>query len=148
MSRLIRVEQTIAAPIQVVWDDIARLETHTEWMADAESITFLGDLREGAGTRMEVATRVGPLRTTDVMEFTVWEPPHRMAIRHVGLVTGAGEFTLTEIDPATTRFSWHEELTFPWYFAGPIGEFFGAPILAAIWRRNLAALARRFSDQR
>lgn len=96
---------------------------------------------------MEVATRVGPLRTTDVMEFTVWEPPHRMAIRHVGLVTGVGEFTLTEIDPSATRFAWHEELAFPWYFAGPIGELFGAPILRAIWKRNLTALAGRFSDQ-
>ncbi len=138
------VEQVIAAPIRAVWDDIARLETHTEWMADAERIRFLTDRRAGAGTRMEVLTRIGPFQTTDVMEFVAWEPPHRMAIRHEGLVTGTGEFVLSEIDEATTRFRWSERLTFPAYFGGALGARVGARILAAVWRRNLRRLASRF----
>ncbi len=93
---------------------------------------------------MEVLTRFGPLRTNDVMEFTAWEPPHRMAIRHEGLVTGTGEFVLTAVDDATTRFSWAEELTFPVYFGGGLGARVGARILAAVWRRNLRRLAARF----
>ncbi len=144
MSREILVERVIAAPIETVWEDIARLETHTEWMADAESITFLTEQTAGEGTRMEVETRVGPLRTKDIMEFVEWEPPTRMAIRHQGLVTGVGEFTLTPED-GSTRFAWREELRFPWYFGGPVGELFAAPILKAIWRRNLDGLARRHS---
>ena len=130
--------------MHVVWDDIARLETHSEWMAEAEKITFLGDQTSGAGTRIEVATQVGPLRTKDVMEFVSWEPPHRMAIRRTGVVTGFGEFTLTEVGDATTRFAWHEVLAFPWYFGGAIGAWLAAPVLKRIWRSNLDELANRF----
>jgi hypothetical protein len=139
----IRVEQPISAPPQSVWDDIADVGSHVEWMADAESITFLGDRREGAGTRMEVLTRVGPFSLTDVMEFTAWEPPTRMAVRHQGLVTGEGAFHLASADGGT-RFVWDEELTFPWWLGGPVTAFLAAPVLRAIWKRNLKRLAARF----
>jgi len=144
MARTITVFVTIAAPIDAVWADLAHLESHVEWMADAESITFITPETSGVGTTMEVETRVGPLRLNDVMEFTGWDPPHRMAIRHQGLVTGVGEFVLTDIGGNTTRFMWTEALTFPWYLGGPITEFFAAPVLSAIWKRNLARLAARF----
>jgi carbon monoxide dehydrogenase subunit G len=144
MARNITVFVTIGAPIDTVWADLADLASHVEWMADAESITFVTPQTSGVGTTMEVETRVGPLRLNDIMEFTGWDPPHRMAIRHQGLVTGVGEFVLTDIGGDTTRFMWTEALTFPWYLGGPITEFFAAPVLSAIWKRNLARLAARF----
>ena len=140
----IAITTTINAPVAVVWDDIAELGSHVEWMADAESIDFLTESHQGVGTRMEVLTKVGPLSTRDVMEFTAWDPPTRMAIRHDGLVSGTGEFVLTPIDDATTEFAWREELEFPVWFGGPVGAFFAKPILRAIWRRNLKRLAARF----
>ena len=143
MGSRIRVEQHIAAARDVVWDDIADIGSHAEWMADAESITFLTEHRHGAGTRMEVLTKVGPFSLTDVMEFTSWEAPERMAVRHQGLVTGEGAFLLTE-DGDGTRFVWDEELAFPWWLGGPITAFFAAPVLRAIWRGNLKRLAGRF----
>ena len=144
VSRSIHLETAIAAPVHVVWGDIARLETHNGWMAEVGKITFLGDQTSGAGTRIAVETRVGPLRTKDVIEFVSWEPPHRMAIRHTGMVTGLGEFTLTEVGDATTRFAWHEVLAFPWYFGGPIDAWLATPVLKRIWRSNLDELASRF----
>lgn len=140
----IEVSVEVPAPRAEVWADIARLETHVEWMADAERIDFLTDSRSGAGTRMEVLTRVGPLSTTDVMEFTAWEPPHRMAIRHEGLVSGTGEIVLTETSADRTLVTWSEELDFPLRFGGALGEIVAKPVLAAIWRRNLRRLASRF----
>ena len=142
-----RIETTVevAAPVADVWADIARLETHVEWMADAERIDFLTEHHSGEGTRMEVLTRVGPLSTKDVMEFIAWEPPHRMAIRHQGLVAGTGEIVLTETGPDRTRVTWREELDFPLRFGGPVGEVIAAPILRAIWNRNLKRLAARFA---
>jgi hypothetical protein len=139
----IRVEQIIPAPLQAVWDDIAVLSSHVEWMADAESMTFLSEQDSGAGTRAEVLTKVGPFSTTDVMEFTEWVPPTRMAIKHQGLVTGEGAFTLYE-NGDQTRFVWEEELTFPAYLGGPITAAAATPVLKAIWRRNLRRLAERF----
>ncbi len=144
MARDITVFVTIPAPVDDVWADLSHLETHVEWMTDAAAITFTTPQTSGIGTTMEVETRVGPLRLNDVMEFTEWDPPHRMAIRHRGLVTGVGEFVLTDIGGDTTRFMWTEELSFPWYLGGPITEFFAAPVLTAIWNRNLARLAARF----
>lgn len=143
MAARIRIEKRITAPIQIVWDDVADIATHVEWMADAESIEFLTEQRSGAGTKMEVITKVGPLKTTDVMEFTEWEPPHRMAIRHRGLVKGEGAFTLESMGDAT-RFVWAETLTFPWYLGGAFTAFFAAPVLKLIWKRNLTRLAARF----
>jgi uncharacterized protein YndB with AHSA1/START domain len=145
VSRAIQVEVTIPAPPQTVWDDLADLASHVEWMADAESIEFLTDQQEGSGTRMRVATKVGPFRTSDLMEFTAWEPPHRMAIRHQGLVTGEGEFLLAP-QGSGTRFTWRETLTFPWYLGGPVTALGAAPVLRWIWRRNLERLVERFAS--
>ena len=145
MARIIETSIEIAAPPPVVWEDLARLESHVEWMADAERIDFLTPERAGVGTRMEVLTRVGPLRTADVMEFTEWEPPHRMAIRHDGLVSGTGEFVLSSLGSDRTLFTWREQLTFPARFGGRMGATLAGPILKAVWRRNLKRLAARFA---
>ena len=139
----IEVSVEIQAPLEAVWAAAADLGSHTEWMADAESITFITARQRGLGTRMEVATRIGPLRTKDVMEVTEWEDRRRIGVRHTGLVTGQGAFELEEIDPATTRFTWRERLTFPWYLGGPLIARVAAPVLGAVWKRNLKRLKSR-----
>ena len=125
---------------------MARVEDHVLWMTDARSIEFLGTLRRGVGTRIEVETRIGPLRTTDIMEFTEWVEPSAMGVSHQGLFTGTGRFTL-EPEPPGTRFTWTERLRFPWYLGGPAGAWVARPLLAWIWRRNLRSLAGRFSGR-
>ncbi len=140
----IRVSIEIPRPPQVVWDDVARLETHVEWMADAESIEFEGEARSGEGTVMRVLTKVGPLRTTDIIRVVRWDPPTAIAVQHEGLVTGEGEFTLVPT-PAGTRFVWSETLEMPLYLGGAVGAFFAKPVLQWVWRRNLKRLAARFT---
>ena len=144
MAIEIDVGITVAAPVEAVWDYLSQIDRHVEWMADAESIVFLTDQTHGVGTRMSVATAVGPLRTTDIMEFTEWDPPHRMAVRHEGLVTGEGAFTL-EPHGEGTWFAWNERLTFPARLGGDVTGFFAKPVLIAVWRRNLRRLGDRFS---
>jgi len=142
----LEVSRVIAAPAARIWDDLSRLETHVEWMAEAADLTFLGEQRTGAGTRIAVVTKLGPFRLTDVMEFVAWEPPRRMAVRHTGLVTGSGEFLLDEAADGSTRFTWRERLRFPWYLGGPPGAVVGARVLTVVWRGNLRRLARRFTS--
>jgi carbon monoxide dehydrogenase subunit G len=137
---IVKASVVINAPLEEVWAAAADLQSHVEWMADAESITFLTARNRGPGTRMEVATRVGPFRTNDIMEVVEWEDRRRIGVRHTGLVTGTGAFELATVDPATTSFTWRERLTFPWYLGGPLTALFAAPVLAAIWRRNLQRL--------
>jgi hypothetical protein len=138
------VSTTIGQPVAVVWDDVKDLASHVEWMADAVAIRFVTEETSGVGTRFECDTKVGPLRTTDVMEITDWADGRRIGVRHQGLITGVGAFTLTPLDETRTEFRWEETLVFPWWLGGPLGSLAARPVLRAIWRRNLNRLRGRF----
>jgi carbon monoxide dehydrogenase subunit G len=139
----IKVSTVIDAPPAHVWRAIEDISSHVEWMADAEEIRFTSPTTSGVGTTFDCATRVGPLRLTDHMRITEWQPDAVMGVRHVGAVTGEGRFTLQSVGVARTQFTWEEQLRFPWWFAGPVGALVASPLLRAIWRRNLAALKAR-----
>lgn len=134
-----RVSTVIAARPQDVWPHLADLGSHVAWMADAEAIRFTTPQRRGVGTTFECDTKVGPLRLTDRMEVTEWEEGRLIGVRHRGLVRGSGRFTIERLDRGErTRFTWEEKLAFPWRLA--------APVLGAIWRRNLARLKERIES--
>ena len=125
----------------VIWDDLADIGSHVEWMADAESITFTSEARAGVGTAFDCLTRVGPIRLTDRMEITEWQPGEAMGVRHVGMVSGTGRFLLRpRPDGAGTLVTWDEELALPWWLGGPAA----ALVLRLIWHRNLRRLRDRF----
>lgn len=139
----IRVSVDIAAPVQKVWDIVEPVERHIDWMADAVAIRFQTEQTRGTGTTFFCDTKVGPIKLVDVMTITAWEPGKVMGVKHTGVVTGTGEFTLEAIDATHTRFTWTESLTFPWWLGGPIGAFVGGQIvMKAIWRRNLRELKK------
>lgn len=146
MSR-IKVSTIIDRAPTEVWSDIRHIDTHVTWMAEAIGITFLSDQREGIGTRFECKTRVGPIRLTDVMEITCWDEGEQMGVRHVGLITGSGDLTLSPAGEGATRFTWEEELSFPWWLGGPLGEQFGRPVLHLIWSGNLRRLKARIEGK-
>ncbi len=134
-----KVTTTIEAAPQAVWPHLAALDTHVEWMADAEAIRFTSAQRTGVGTSFECDTRVGPFRLTDRMEVTEWEEGRLIGVRHHGVVPGSGRFTLERVERGEqTRFTWEEHLAFPWALA--------TPILSAIWRRNLNRLKQRIES--
>jgi Polyketide cyclase / dehydrase and lipid transport len=130
-----------------VWEYLGRIASHVEWMADAEAIRFQTAQREGVGTAFETDTKVGPFRLKDQMVITEWEPGRVMGIRHTGVVTGTGRFTLEEIPdvPSGTRFTWEEDLHFPPWLGGAVGGRAGAPVLKWIWQRNLDNLRLHFA---
>lgn len=137
------------APVERVWQIVEPVERHVDWMHDAVAIRFEDEQTRGVGTRFLCDTKVGPIRLVDRMEITEWRPNEAMGVRHVGLVTGTGVFTLTPIDLGRrTRFTWSEELVFPWWLGGPLGALIGGKVvLGAIWRRNLRALDRIVDGQ-
>lgn len=142
-DRAVVVSTVIEASPADVWADVRDISSHVTWMQDAAEIRFLTEQTEGPDTRFECDTEIGPFSLTDVMEITSWEPERRMGVRHVGLVEGTGEFTLRELDPGRTEFRWEEDLTFPWYLAGPLGALVSRPALRAVWQRNLTRLKER-----
>ena len=132
-----------ATPAQV-WAVVEPVERHIDWMHDAVAIRFTSEQTRGTGTTFLCDTKVGPIKLVDAMEITAWEPEQRMGVRHTGIVTGEGEFTLTPIDLGRrTRFTWTESLKFPWYLGARLGERIGGQVvMKAIWRRNLKNLDR------
>lgn len=140
----ISVSIEIDATPQRVWEVVEPVERHVDWMHDAVAIRFETDQTRGVGTRFLCDTKVGPIELVDKMEITEWRPGEAMGVRHTGVVTGTGMFTLTPIDLGRrTRFTWAEELIFPWWLGGPIGAWIGGKlVMGAIWRRNLRGLAR------
>ena len=138
----IRVAVEIDAPPDEVWDVVEPIERHVDWMADAVAIRFTGASTRGVGTTFECDTKVGPITLTDLMTVTEWEPGRRMGVEHTGIVTGTGVFELEPIDlDRRTRFTWTEELRFPWYLGGRVGELVGGrAVMKQIWKRNLRRL--------
>ena len=143
----IKIEVRIRAPLQLVWEMVADVRTHTEWMVDAESITVTSDCSSGVGTTFDCVTKIGPFRTIDHMEITEWIEERVMGVAHRGLVSGSGRFTLQEAGPSDTNFSWEETLTFPWWIGGRLTSIGSTPVLKAIWRGNLRRLSRLVEDR-
>ena len=134
----------LPASPEKVWDIVEPIERHVDWMADAVAIRFEGSQTRGVGTKFLCDTKVGPITLTDKMEITEWSPRQAMGVRHVGVVTGTGTFTLTPLDGGrSTRFEWSEDLRFPWWIGGRLGEIIGGKlVMGAIWRRNLKQLKK------
>jgi hypothetical protein len=137
----------IEAPPDGVWEELRDVASHVTWMADAESITFVGEQREGVGTRFDCVTRVGPLRLVDRMVVTECVPGRVLGVRHEGLVTGEGRFVLTTGPGGATEVTWSESLVFPRRLGGRVGARVGGVVLRAIWAGNLARLQHRVERQ-
>lgn len=135
----------IDRPLFDVWSEVSTLENHAVWMADVASISFECDQTSGVGTVMNVLTRVGPFATMDVIVVEEWNEEHSIVVSHRGLVSGHGVFLL-EARGGTTRFTWKESLTFPWYLGGPVTAWLGRPVLARIWRSNLRRFAATLDE--
>jgi hypothetical protein len=149
----VTVSIDIDATPQRVWDVIEPIERHVDWMADAVAIRFETEQTRGVGTTFLCDTKIGPIRLTDAMEITEWIPAvdagdgavaqdGAMGVKHTGIVTGSG---ILHVEPLSggqrTRFTWKEDLDFPWFFGGRLGEIIGGKlILGPIWRRNLRKL--------
>jgi len=138
----VAVAVEIDATPERVWEVVEPIEQHVEWMRDAVAIRFVGEQTRGVGTRFDCDTEVGPFHLVDHMEITEWVPYERIAVRHSGVVSGSGAFVIEPIDLGRrTRFSWTEELAFPWWLGGRLGELIGGSlVMKQIWRRNLHAL--------
>lgn len=139
---MIEVSIDIDASVERVWQVVEPIERHVDWMADAVAIRFKTEQTRGVGTEFFCDTKVGPIKLVDEMTITEWAPNAVMGVRHTGIVTGTGVFTLVALDNNShTRFTWQEELTFPWYLGGPVGAIVGGQlVMKAIWRRNLKKL--------
>ena len=148
MSIQVSVSIRIKATSAETWAAIENIESHVEWMKDAKLIRFKTAQRTGTETEFVCVTKLGPFRVTDAMSVTEWKPGEAMAVCHRGVVEGSGRFSLLALAGNETQFSWDEQLTFPWWFGGPLGERLAHPIMARLWRGNLARLKSIIETER
>ena len=142
----IRVEIDLPATPNEVWNYLADVTKHSEWMIDAVRVEVTSKILEGPGLTFDCLTTVGPFRLRDRMKILEWEPGHVMGVQHSGIVTGFGQFTLVP-NTGGTRFCWDEAIQLPWHFGGKLGERVAKPILTGIWKRNLRGLRRRIIER-
>tara|TARA_B100001559_G_scaffold313531_1_gene312682 strand:+ start:1852 stop:2343 length:492 start_codon:yes stop_codon:yes gene_type:complete len=136
----ISVETIIEASLEEVWESVANIQSHVNWMDDAVSIDFIGDRQQGIGTTFDCETKIGPFKLTDRIEITEWVESKTIGVSHKGLVSGSGQFTLLQLDPIRTTFTWEESLVFPFWMGGPLRNPIGKKILESVWKQNLKNL--------
>ena len=135
MSKRIETSIIIDKPLDIVWQEVKVMENHVNWMEDAVKIDILSENNSGINTKMNVLTKVGPIKLTDIITVTEWKEKESIGVIHEGIVTGEGIFYLTELNESQTEFRWEETLKFPIYLGGVIGEFFGSYVLKYIWKK-------------
>ena len=97
MSKRIEVSTIIYKPIEVVWDEVKIMKNHVNWMQDAAKIDFISENEAGIDTKMNVLTKVGPIKLTDIITVTEWKEKESIGVIHEGIVTGEGIFYLTAV---------------------------------------------------
>jgi carbon monoxide dehydrogenase subunit G len=129
---------TISASVADVWKHLSDLSSHTRWMADAVTITWVTDATSGVGAVMDCKVPVGFLSITDRMRVTEWTVGESITVSHEGAVRGIGRFRIAAAN-GRTRLDWTEALIFPWWMGGPIGGWLSRPLLQRRFRIDLAA---------
>ena len=124
-----------------VWEVLADWERQAMWMPDVAWIRVIGPER-GQGAELEVRTKVlGVPLATDRARVTVWEPPRRLAIDHVGVVVGVGEWRLDPTEDGTL-FTWHERFRMPPPILGDVALLLYSPFQRLMLRRSIRNLTR------
>ena len=144
----IDVAVDIDLPPEQVWDYVKDISSHTEWMRDATAIRITSDSAIGAGTTFECDTKIGPFKLVDKMEITEWTDNELMGVRHEGIVSGWGQFSLTPTGDHATTFRWAESLKFPWYLGSRVGQICARPLLRWVWNSNLSQLKKQLERRR
>jgi hypothetical protein len=139
----LEVVQDVDAPRATVWALLTSWERQPEWMLDAKEVHVLTPERTGEGVTLRCPTNLMGITVQDVMRVTGWREPSYLEVTHLGkIITGYGAFELAEVDAATTRITWWEEIDPP---LGAFGEWgastFVLPIIRRIFARSLRGLA-------
>jgi uncharacterized protein YndB with AHSA1/START domain len=124
-----------------VWAILSDWEGQAAWMPDVAWIRFLGPGRE-LGARLAVKTKVfGVPFATDEVRVTAWKPPRLLAVEHLGVVRGVGEWRLEPIEGGT-RFTWLEAFRMPPPILGDLGLWLYSPVQRWMLERSVRNLRR------
>lgn len=138
---VLEMAATMPGPPEVVWELLTDWEHQGDWMLEASDFVVTSEGREGVGVEAEATIRIAGVTTRDRVRVSGWEPPRRLAIRHLGWVKGEGEIHLTPLGEDRTHLFWREELQPPLGVLGAAGMTAFKPVMGRIFRRDLRVLA-------
>ncbi len=138
---VLEMAETLPGPPDVVWRLITDWEHQDDWMLEASDFVVTSEQREGVGVEAEARIKIGGISTRDKVRVIGWEPEKRLAIEHLGWVSGKGEIFLTPLGGTRTHLFWREELYPPVGIAGAVGITAFKPVMYRIFKRDLRVLA-------
>ena len=138
---MLEMAETLPGPPEVVWRLITDWEHQDDWMLEASDFVVTSDIREGVGVEAEATIKIAGITTRDKVRVLGWEPHHRLAIEHLGWVSGKGEMFLTKLGGDRTHLFWREHLYPPLGLAGALGITAFKPVMYRIFKRDLKVLA-------
>ena len=131
----------VDASVEQTWVGATDVRGQSQWMLGTE-VTPTRHGGQGVGGAMEAFTGVWKLGFLDRMEITVWEPPHRWHVVHLGrFVRGTGEFTVEPRGEDRSVFVWREDLELP---LGVVGRL-GWPLVRPLFAYGVSLSLRRFA---
>jgi uncharacterized protein YndB with AHSA1/START domain len=137
----ITVAVDVAAPVESTWAAATDWARQGEWMLGTTVRALDGP--SGPGARLAARTGAGPFAVVDEMRITVWEPPHRCQVIHLGnVIRGSAAFEVEPLADGRSRFSWSEWLDLPLGLVGQYGFLVGRPIFRAGVQISLQRFAR------
>ena len=138
----LEIAATISASPEAIWNLITDWERQGDWMLEASDFVVTSPHREGVGVEAEATIRIAGIKTRDRIRVVGWEPNHRLAIEHLGWVSGVGEIYLTPSGPGRSHVFWREELHPPMGVLGAVGLTMLKPLMRRIFVRDVAVLKR------
>ncbi|MGH2756521.1 MAG: SRPBCC family protein [Actinomycetota bacterium] len=138
---LIELTVTLPGPPDVVWELLTDWEHQGDWMLEASDFVVVSAARTGIGVEAAATVKIGGIKTRDRIRVTGWEPPKRLAIEHLGWVSGRAELHLTPgLDAPATHLYWKEELRPPLGLLGALGLSAFKPLMMRVFQRDLRVL--------
>ena len=130
----------VDAPVEQTWAGATDWAGQGEWMLGTR-VWPTAQGGQGVGGGIEAFTGVGPLGVLDRMEITLWEPPRRCHVRHLGrVVRGTGAFEVEPLADGRSRFVWREDLELPLGLLGRLGW----PLVRPVFASGVQLSLRRF----
>lgn len=139
MNLTVRVD--VNAPPETVFAAATDWERQGEWILGTTVRIRHGDGRS-VGSEVEAITGIRGIGVSDSMQITVWEPPARCEVRHLGrVVRGTGIFAVQLRGRGGATFEWTEQLELP---LGALGEL-GGTLVRPVFGWGLQRSVDRFA---
>jgi len=131
----------VDAPVEQTWAGATDWAGQGQWMLGT-SVRPTAQDGQGVGGGIEAFTGLGRLGFLDRMEITLWDPPRRCHVRHLGrVVRGTGAFEVEPRGEGRSVFVWREDLELP---LGVLGRL-GWPLVRPAFAYGVQLSLRRFA---